>query len=48
MRLNLDTLRREMVWPVALSISGAAEPRRGFSQDPAWRTVRHRLLRAIE
>lgn len=47
-RLNLDTLRREMVWPVALTSSGAAEPRRGFSQDPARHSLRHHLLRAIE
>ncbi|WP_267428566.1 hypothetical protein, partial [Methylobacterium sp. GC_Met_2] len=35
MRLNLDTLRREMVGPVALTCSGAAEPGRGFSENPA-------------
>lgn len=29
-RLNLDTLRREMVGPVAHTRSGAAEPGRGF------------------
>jgi hypothetical protein len=47
MRLNVDTLRREMGGPVALIGSGAAEPVRGSLQIPR-RSVRHRLPRAFE